>query len=428
MKKWMEQFRVEDWVVVWVSIPLLALAAIVPAGLPKVPATLLGGAAWSNIAYLFAVVLAVLYVGCLLLRRPLRGLLPSLAVVFAVSLLAQIVAKIPAVSYYGFESVFFSVLFGLVIRNVWRVPEWMKPAIQGEFYIKIGVVCLGATILFSDVMKSGVFGLAQACLVVAVVWFFAYWVSRRMKVDERTAMILSSGVSICGVSACITAARVAGGDDRKLSYIVSLVLIVVVPMIYLMPWLANTILPLIFDDPHVVQEVAGAWIGGTIDTTSGVAASSTIVGEVANQHAVIIKAAQNVLIGVVAFFIALYLSTRGEKGGQAPSLGIVWEKFPKFILGFVAASLVFSLMQSGGFFVPGDGGKLAETGVAKTFSTVFFSLAFVCIGLDTRLKEIVSKENRNLLRSFLAAQGFNIVVTFVIACLLFGVLKPMWTA
>jgi len=411
MKKWMEQFRVEDWVVVWVSIPLLALAAIVPAGLPKVPATLLGAAAWSNIAYLFAVVLAVLYVGCLLLRRPLKGLLPSLAVVFAVSLLAQIVAKIPAVSYYGFESVFFSVLFGLLIRNVWRVPEWMKPAIQGEFYIKIGVVCLGATILFSDVMKSGVFGLAQACLVVAVVWFFAYWVSRRMKVDERTAMILSSGV-------------VAGGDDRKLSYIVSLVLIVVVPMIYLMPWLANTILPLIFDDPHVVQEVAGAWIGGTIDTTSGVAASSMIVGEVANQHAVIIKAAQNVLIGVVAFFIALYLSTRGEKGGQAPSLGIVWEKFPKFILGFVAASLVFSLCQSNGLFTLGAKGKLLEPGVAKMFSTVFFSLAFVCIGLDTRLKDIISKENRNVLRSFLVAQTFNIVVTFVIACLLFGLLKP----
>ena len=194
-----------------------------------------------------------------------------------------------------------------------------------------------------------------------------------MKVDERTAMILSSGVSICGVSACITAARVAGGDDRKLSYIVSLVLIVVVPMIYLMPWLANTILPLIFDDPHVVQEVAGAWIGGTIDTTSGVAASSTIVGEVANQHAVIIKAAQNVLIGVVAFFIALYLSTRrGDKGGQAPSLGIVWEKFPKFIIGFVAASLVFSILQSSGLFTADAKGKLAEPGVAKMFSTVFF--------------------------------------------------------
>ena len=424
MKNFFEKLRVEDWVVVWVSIPLLLLAALIPADLPSVPATLVGEVAWYNIGLLFAIVLVVLYVGCLLLRRPLKGLLPSLVVVFAVSLLAQVVAKIPAVSYYGFESVFFSVLFGLVIRNVWRVPAWMKPAIQGEFFIKIGVVCLGATILFSDVMKSGVFGLVQACLVVAVVWFFAFRFSRRMKVDERSAMILASGLSICGVSASITAARVVGGDDRKLSYIVSLVLIVVVPMIYLMPWLAHAILPHIFDDPHVVQEVAGAWIGGTIDTTSGVAASSMIVGEVANQHAVIIKAAQNVLIGVVAFFIALYLSTRGEKGGQAPSLGIVWEKFPKFILGFVAASLVFSLCQSNGLFTLGAKGKLLEPGVAKMFSTVFFSLAFVCIGLDTRLKDIVSKENRNVLRSFLVAQTFNIVVTFVIACLLFGLLKP----
>ena len=275
-------------------------------------------------------------------------------------------------------------------------------------------------------MKSGVFGLVQACLVVAVVWFFAFRISRRMKVDERSAMILSSGVSICGVSACITAARVAGGDDRKLSYIVSLVLIVVVPMIYLMPWLANLILPHLFA-PEVAEEVAGAWIGGTIDTTSGVAASSMIVGEVANQHAVIIKAAQNVLIGVVAFFIALYLSTRGEKGGQAPSLGIVWEKFPAIwgaALAVFAASLVFSLCQSNGLFTLGAKGKLLEPGVAKMFSTVFFSLAFVCIGLDTRLKDIVSKENRNVLRSFLVAQTFNIVVTFVIACLLFGLLKP----
>ena len=426
MKTLLEKLRVEDWVVVWVSIPLLALALLIPDRLPGIPSTLVGEVAWYNIALLFVIVLIVLYAGMALLRRPMRGLLPSLVVVFAVSLLAQVVAKIPAVAYYGFESVFFSVLFGLLIRNVWHVPSWMKPAIQGEFYIKIGVVCLGATILFSDVMKSGIFGLVQACLVVAVVWFFAYRVSRRMRVDRRTAMILSSGVSICGVSACITAARVAGGDDRKLSYIVSLVLIVVVPMIYLMPWLASWLLPLLFDNPETVQEVAGAWIGGTIDTTSGVAASSMMVSDLANRHAVIIKAAQNVLIGVVAFFIALYLSTRrGDKAGQAPSLGIVWEKFPKFIIGFVAASLVFSVLQGNGLFTADARGKLAEPGVAKMFSTVFFSLAFVCVGLDTRLKDIVSRENRNLLWAFLAAQAFNIVVTFLIALVLFGVLKPM---
>lgn len=441
MKKWLEQFRVEDWVAVWMSIPLLLAAIFVPKSIPSVPSTLIGSVAWYNIAALFAIVLAVLYAGCALMGRRLRGLFPSLVVVFAVSLLAQLVAKIGVVKYYGFESVFFSVVFGLLIRNLWHVPDWMKPAIQGEFFIKIGVVCLGATILFSDVMKSGVLGLVQACLVVGIVWFFAFWTSRRMGVDERTAMILSSGVSICGVSACITAARVAGGDDRKLSYVVSLVLIVVVPMIYLMPWLARTLLPLLFDDPQTIQEVAGAWLGGTIDTTSGVAASGKIVTEAlaahgyaaspelvdANGQAVIIKAAQNVLIGVVAFFIALYLSTRSEQGrggGSKPSLGIVWEKFPKFIIGFVAASLLFSLMHSSGHLHL-EGRKLVEPGVAKMFSTLFFSLAFVCIGLDTRLKDIVSKENRNVMKAFLAAQTFNIVVTLVIACVLFGVLKPM---
>lgn len=426
MNTWIKQFRTEDWVVTAVSAVLLLLAALIPGWLPKIPKSLVTPGDWQNTVLLYALVLATLAAGWLLLGKPLKGIALSLVAVFAVSLLAQITASIPAVAYYGFESVFFSVLFGLLIRNLFHIPAWLKPAIQSEYFIKIGVVCLGATILFSDVMKSGAVGLLQAILVVGIVWFFAYWVSRRMGVDQRSAMILSSGLSICGVSACITAARVAGGDDRKLSYIISLVLIIVVPMIYLMPWLAGLILPLLFDDPATIQEVAGAWIGGTVDTTSGVAASSAIVSDLANQHAVIIKGAQNVLIGVVAFFIALYLSTRGQKSGTAPSLHIVWEKFPKFIIGFVAASLVFSICQMNGAFTPDAKGKLIEPGVAKAFSSLFFSLAFVCVGLETRLKDIISRENRALLWSFLTAQAFNIVITFIIACVLFGIVRPLW--
>ncbi len=423
MKNLSARFKTEDWVITFVSMLLLTAAALAPAWLPALPKSLASLDGWLDAGLLLLIVAAILYLGWALLGRPMRGLLPSLAAVFGISLLAQVTAAIPAVKYYGFESVFFSVIFGLLVRNLLHIPEWMKPAIQSEYYIKIGVVCLGATILFSDVMKSGAFGLVQACLVVAIVWFFAFRLARRWGVDERTAMVLSSGLSICGVSAAITAARTAGADDRKLSYIVSLILIVVVPMIYLMPWLASVLLPLFIDDPEVLQQVAGAWIGGTIDTTSGVAASSAIVGETANAHAVIIKGAQNVLIGVVAFFIALYLSTRsaGGNGSTRPSAGIVWEKFPKFIIGFVAASLVFSLCQSNGLF-----DKAVEPKVAKTFSTLFFSLAFVCVGLETRLKEIVSRENRNVLWTFLAAQSFNIVATLLIAWLFFGMLKPMW--
>lgn len=406
------------------SIPLLTLAmlsSLLPGGGPKIPETLVTVEAWLNIGAFFLIALVLLFVGNKVLDRPMKGLLLSFVVIFAVAVLAQWVAKLDAVNAYGFEAVFFSVIFGLIIRNLFKVPEWLKPAIQGEFFIKIGVVCLGATVLFSDVMKSGAAGLVQAILVVGVVWSFGYWLARKLKVEQATAMTLASGCSICGVSACITAAGVAGTDKKHLSYIISVVLIVVVPMIYLMPWIANTIVPLLVDDPAVQKEIMGAWIGGTIDTTSGVVASAESVGQVAENTAIVVKATQNVLIGVVAFFIALYLSTRSNKANtiNRPSLSIVWDKFPKFILGFLLASALFSIMHTQGLLAPTD-----KT-LAKNFSTFFFSLSFVCIGMDTRLKDIVSRENRRILHAFLGAQVFNIIVTGLIAWVMFGFIKPL---
>ena len=428
----MKKFLTEDWIVTFLSIPLLifsALASHLPGGGVKISADLTELGAWGDIAVFFAIAFVLLYVGNRLLGRAVKGIIPSFIVVFAIALLAQWIAKIDMVKYYGFEAVFFSVIFGLIIRNVFHVPEWLKPAIQGEFFIKIGVVCLGATVLFSDVMKSGAAGLIQAVMVVTIVWFFGYLLARKLKVERATAMTLASGCSICGVSACITAAGVAGTDKKQLSYIISLVLIIVVPMIYLMPWLGKMIVPLLTDNAAIQSEIVGAWIGGTIDTTSGVGASSEMAGEVAQKTAIVVKATQNVLIGVVAFFIALYLSSRSEdgKGMSRPSFGIVWEKFPKFILGFIVASAVFSILQNNDLLTLDAKGKIIETAMAKNFSTFFFSLSFVCIGMDTRLKDIVSRENRNSLFAFLGAQCFNIIVTLLIAWLMFGVVKPaLW--
>lgn len=428
----MKKFLTEDWITTFLSIPLIvfaALSSLLPGGGVKISADLTELGAWLDIAVFFVIAFVLLYVGNRLLDRPVKGIVRSFIVVFAVAILAQWIAKIDAVKYYGFEAVFFSVIFGLIIRNAFHIPEWLKPAIQGEFFIKIGVVCLGATVLFSDVMKSGAAGLIQAVMVVAIVWFFGYLLARKLKVERATAMTLASGCSICGVSACITAAGVAGTEKKYLSYITSVVLIVVVPMIYLMPWLASMIVPLLTDDPTIQSEITGAWIGGTIDTTSGVGASSEMAGEIAQKTAIVVKATQNVLIGVVAFFIALYLSARSGEGGgmQRPSFGIVWEKFPKFILGFVLASALFSILQSNGLLTVGSSGKIIETSMAKNLSTFFFSLSFVCIGMDTRLKDIISRDNRNILFSFLGAQVFNIIVTFLIAWLMFGVVKPaLW--
>ena len=426
----MKKILTEDWVVTFLSIPLLALAMLsplLPNGGPKIPETLITLDAWLNIGTFFLIALVLLFVGNKVLGRPMKGLLLSFIAIFAIAVLAQWVAKLEAVKFYGFEAVFFSVIFGLIVRNLFKVPEWLKPAIQGEFFIKIGVVCLGATVLFSDVMKSGAAGLIQAILVVGIVWSFGYWLARKLKIEKATAMTLASGCSICGVSACITASGVVGTDKKHLSYIISVVLIVVVPMIYLMPWIAGMIVPLLVDDPTIQNEVIGAWIGGTIDTTSGVVASAESVGQIAENTAIVVKATQNVLIGFVAFFIALYLSAHSNKTANIsrPSLAIVWDKFPKFILGFLLASALFSILQTQDLLTINTSGKVIETTMAKNFSTFFFSLSFVCIGMDTRLKDIVSRENRRILHAFLGTQLFNIIITGVIAWIMFGVVKPL---
>ena len=382
----MKKFLAEDWIIVFAGALILALAIIFPAYMPTMPKTLASAASWLDALYMFAFILVLTLLTSALLRRPVKGIFLSLLGIFLLALAAQAVASIPVIKELGFESVFFSVIFGLLISNCAKVPEWLKPAIQSEFYIKIGIICLGSTILFGEVLKSGAYGLAQSLIVVFSVWYFAYWVSRRMKVDDEMATMLASSVSICGVSVCA------------------------IPMMYLMPWLAEVM--------GLSEEVAGAWMGGTIDTTGAVVASGSLIGETAAQTAVIVKSSQNVLLGVAAFIISLIWSYKGGNGVQKPTLGVIWDRFPKFVVGFILASLVFSFC-----FDMETAKAIGKT--TKGLSNTLFSVAFVCIGLETRFKDIFSRENRKPLYAFLTAQTFNIVVTLIIAYVMFGILKPM---
>lgn len=410
MKKILATLKNEDWVIVYAGAIILLLAVLFPEAMPSMPKKLADSASWIKAATMFVSILGLTYLCQAVLRRPLKGIFCSLLVIFALSLGAQVVANIPIIKEWGLESVFFSVIFGLIVSNIFRVPDWLKPAIQSEFYIKIGIVCLGSTILFGEVLKSGVFGLAQALIVVFCVWFFAYRISRKMGVDDEMSTMLASSVSICGVSAAIATAGVIKGDNKKLSYIISLVLVCAIPMMYLMPWIANLI--------GLSEEVAGAWLGGTIDTTGAVAASGTMLGEAAAQTAIIVKSSQNVLLGIAAFIISLMWTYKGEVHEEKPTLGVIWDRFPKFVVGFILASLVFS------FLLDVDCAKSVGK-ITKGFTNTLFSIAFVCVGLETRFADIFSKENRRPMWAFLTAQGFNIVVTLIVAWVLFGIIKPL---
>ena len=417
-------FLNEEWLIVMLGFVILALIVIVPEFMVNIKMlnvkTLDTSIGWVNAVYTFVFLLLIILISALAMKKPVKGVFVSFLVIFVLTMLAQLCASIPFCKEYGLEAVLFAVLFGLIISNVFGVPEWLRPAIQSEFYIKIGIVCLGATVIFGEIMKSGAYGLAQAILVVLVVWYFGFWISRKVfKVDDQMATMIASSVSVCGVSAAIATCGTIKGNQKKLSYVISLVMVVAIPMLYIMPLLCNWLLPIIFpDNPVAAQQVAGAWIGGTIDTTAAVAASGDILGSIAGDTAVIVKASQNVLIGVAAFFISLYWSVRDTNSVMETRGTVIWHRFPKFVIGMIVASAVFSIWFSGGVEIDGD--MVKYKALAKNFQGIFFSIAFVCIGLETRFKEIFSKENNQSLKAFLSAQIFNIIFTLIVAIIIFG--------
>jgi len=327
-------------------------------------------------------------------------------IVYALAWLSQVIAGNSTMSYWGIEYVIFALVIGLFISNVLGVPGWLKEVVRTEYFIKTGLVILGAGILFGEIVQAGALGIVQAVLVVSVVWYGCFWLSRKLRVDDEFAVMLSTAVSICGVSAAIAACGAIKGDRKKLSYVTSLVLIVAVPMMVIMPWIVKA-----FGIPDVV---GGAWLGGTLDTSASVVAAGALISEPAMKAGVIVKFSQNVLIGVAAFLLSVWWTfKKGAETGQRPSAGVIWERFPKFVLGFLVASFVFSFLL--------DPKLVADTkGLLGGLRVVWFALAFTCIGLETRFTELVGMEGGRPAAAFLGAQAVNVIWTLILAYLLFG--------
>jgi uncharacterized integral membrane protein (TIGR00698 family) len=410
--------RSEDWLTVWLGLGVIIL---VLAGLrPQMPEL-----RWTNdfaqvfnpenvfrVLVLCAHYLVLAAVGVALLGGSVRGFIAGFPLIFFLAWLAQTAAGNTAVAYWGLEYVLFGLLFGLAIGNTVGIPSWLREAVRTEYYIKIGLVIFGAGILFEEVLQAGLFGLIQAVLVIFVVWYSCFHIARRLRVDDEFAVLLASAVSICGVSAAIAACGAIQGDRRKLSYVTSLVLIVAVPMLVVMPWIVRQF--------QIPDAVGGAWIGGTIDTSGAVVAAGGLISEAAMKASVIVKFSQNALIGVAAFMLSVWWTLKRPSGAaDRPTAAIIWERFPKFVLGFIAASLIFSFL-------------LSQTLVTETrptltsMRTIWFALAFVCIGLETRFTHLFGMDGGRPVVAFLAAQAVNIVWTLVVAYLLFGgVLFPV---
>jgi len=407
----------EDWLAVITAVPLIA--AVLLGWSPVMPKLgwlraadiekVLTGAnltAMGQIGLIFVLVSAIVLAASL--GKKVLPFIGGAALVFVLAMAAQFLSAQATVKAYGLEYVVFALSLGLLWSHLLPVPGWLMAAVRTEFFIKVGIVMLGASILFPELMKAGLPGLIQAAIVIPVVWHITFRLCRWLKVDDEFGVMLSTAVSICGVSAAIAACGAIQGDRKKLSYVTSIVLLCAVPMMIFMPPLIKVM--------GLSDAVGGAWLGGTLDTSGSVAAATEMISEAATKTGTIVKLSQNVLIGFAAFFLSIWWTMRGGKDGtrqERPSASVIWERFPKFVIGFLLASLVFSFA-----ITPGE--AKAANGFLKGLREVWFTAAFVCIGLETRLGDLFKLGGGRPALAFVGGQAFNVLWTLLLAWLLFG--------
>lgn len=306
-----------------------------------------------------------------------------------------------------------AVLARLALRDV------LSQGFRTEFFIKTGLVLLGASINLKVLATAAGPAIIQALLLISIVFGFTWWLGGRLGLDDKLRALLASAVSICGVSAAIAAAGAVQARKEQLAYAASLVIVFALPSIFLLPWLADVF--------GLSDAVAGAWIGGNIDTTAAVAAAGTIAGEQALQIATIVKTTQNALIGIVAIALTAYFALKVERQSDnpdparaRPSLREFWDRFPKFVLGFIAASVIGTLYLQ---FAADGKAAIATVNDLRTWFLIF---AFVAIGLEFSLRGLKEAGWRPVVL-FAAATVVNIVVALGLASLLFGGLFGSFT-
>ncbi|MFC7328456.1 YeiH family protein [Marinactinospora rubrisoli] len=298
-------------------------------------------------------------------------------------------------------------LLGNVVLTLARVRHRLAVAFRTEFLIKTGLVLLGSTVLLDVIVRAAGPAILQALVLVTAVFLFTWWLGGRFGLDERLRALLASAVAICGVSAAIAAAGAVQARREQLAYTAGLVILFALPSIFLLPWLVDVI--------GLSGAQAGAWIGGNIDTTAAVAASGAIVGEEALQIASIVKSAQNVLLGVVAVALTGYFALRVAPAGTArrPGAAALWERFPKFVLGFLAASVLATVWAG----ATGDAGQ-PGLDTAQALRDWFLIAAFTSIGLEFSAGALREAGWRPV-GVFALATVFNLLVGLGLAILLF---------
>ncbi len=429
-------FKSEDWLSVWIGFAVISLgiiasltglfdfsalkfstwscgeqlseaaaAKVVPLG-----AQFASGAFWAKTARAFLVIGVLFSIGVKLMGESLKKFIPAYIAIFALAFLVRLISAEFTLNRY-MEWAFWALVIGLLISNTIGTPDWLRPAIRTEFFIKTGLVIMGFSVLFSNIAKFGLYGLGIAWIVTPVVIIFMWWFGTKvLKIDNKPLVItMASATSVCGTSAAIATGAASGCKKTDLTMVVSISIIFTILMMVFEP--------IIITSTGMSKIMGGALIGGTVDSTGAVAVAGSVLGDEGEKAAVLVKMIQNILIGFIAFFVAVFFATSVNKE-QGRSVGAqeIWTRFPKFIIGFFIASLIASFIIQP---LAGSDQVSAINKVLDQYKNWCFVIAFTCIGLDTNFREIIKQmQGGKVLWLYLVGQIFNIVLTFLAVWLL----------
>ena len=440
--RWADLFRQDDWWAIWIGLGLVAVAVALFSGGDSIKWIAVAPQKWSHwpevvaqlrdhatqYAALFVLLATVFGIGTSALGFRLRHFLPAFALVYAVSLVLYFLGQWDQASHFNLEPPLVALALGLLVSNTTGLPQWAAAGLRVEFFIKTGIVLLGASLPLTLIAWAGPVAMVQAGIISLVTFGVVFFTARALGLDRRLAAVLGTGGAVCGVSGAIAAAGAVGARKEQVSVAISLVVLWAIVMIF--------VLPLVSRGLHLSTGVAGAWIGTSEFADAAGLAAAQAYGDYAG-HVPGIEGTANaavsaftlmkvigrdVWIGVWAFVLSIVATTRWEATGVRGRAngGEIWRRFPKFVLGFLLASAVVTLIARGYSYA--DYKRIVLPGLVaplQAFRTWAFTFAFLSIGLTTRVREFAAVGVRPFF-AFTSGVIVNVVLGFILSTQVFG--------
>jgi len=438
---WQELWLKEDWWAIWLGLGIVIVALLLFANGSSIRWIAVTPAKWSTVAQLgahfagnweryvaqFVLWLAVFSLALGALGHKPREFVPAFVFLYLLSIVIIAIGQWDKANTYNLEPPLVALVVGLLLSNLIGLPRWLDAGFRVEFYIKLGIVLLGATLPFTLILWAGPVAIAQASIVSIVTFAVIYFVAVRLGLDRRLAATLGAGGAVCGVSASIAIAGAVGAKKEDAPIAITLVIGWAIVMIFVLPLMAQAL--------HLSAGVGGAWIGTSeFADAAGIAAAQTY-GDLAAHGAVAGNSDQalaaftlmkvvgrDVWIGIWAFVLAFVATTRWERNelGRRAYAAEIWWRFPKFVLGFLVASLLITVVTSGySLAAYNKAVNPALVAPIKDLRTWAFIFCFLSIGLTTRVRDLAHAGRKPFL-AFTSGVAVNVVLGFVLSAVVFA--------